>query len=214
MKTAKTARRNRQSTRPGKSIKAAKVPSKHLFSAAREELTNITTLNFNSSSSNIFEKILWAFKIAIGGTIFIYNVVDIQLDNWKDNPVLVTKVTKKLADLPLPAVTFCHKGLQKYGLVEHLGNYIDPEKKVPKEVVAIRNEFLKVQFKQVKDRMKGRNFCKWLFNLQNCEKGDNPILNPNPRNKRCTVVHLWNGNHHNPKLKQQCIVSSKTEISS
>ena len=94
MKTAKTARRNRQSTRPGKSIKAAKEPSKHLFSAAREELTNITTWNFISSSSNVLEKILWAL-IAIGGTIFIYNVVDIQLDNWKDNPVLVTKVTKK-----------------------------------------------------------------------------------------------------------------------
>ena len=124
-----------------------------------------------------------------------------QLDNWRDNPTLVTKVTKKLADMPLPAVTFCHKGLHKYGLVEHLGNYIDPEKKVPKEVVAIRNEFMKVEFQKVKNHMKGKNFCEWLFGLKWNERDDNPILNQIPSNERDT-------------MKNQCIVSSNIQMSS
>ena len=56
---------------------AIKATSNHWFSSAREELTNITTLKLvTSSGSSILEKILWAL-IAIGGTIFIYNVVDI-----------------------------------------------------------------------------------------------------------------------------------------
>lgn len=55
---------------------AIKATSNHWFSSAREELTNITTLKLVTSSGSILEKILWAL-IAIGGTIFIYNVVDI-----------------------------------------------------------------------------------------------------------------------------------------
>ena len=174
---------------------AIKATPNHWFSLAGEELTNITTLKLITSSRSILEKILWAL-VAIGGTIFIYNVVGIQLDNWRDNPALITKVTKKLADMPLPAVTFCHKGLHKYGLVEHLGNYIDPEKKVPKEVVAILNEFLKVEFQKIKDQLKGKTFCDWLFSLRKAEKDDNFILSQIPSNKTHT-------------MKAQCIVSSK-----
>ena len=187
MRSAKSAWKKRQSA------KASKVPSNHWFVAAREELTNITTLNLITSSGSMLEKILWAM-VAIGGTIFIYNVVDLQLDNWRDNPALVTKVTRKLADMPLPAVTFCPKAMQKYGLVERLGNYIDPEKKVPKEVVAIRNEFLKVEFQKIKKRMKGKPFCKWLFGLKSDEKLDNPILNQISSEERDT-------------MKDKCIVS-------
>ena len=190
---AKTACMKRQSARPGSSARARKVPSNHWFSAAREELTNITTLNLITSSDSMLEKILWTM-IAISGTVFIYQVVSLQLANWRDNPALVTKVTKKLADMPLPAVTFCHKGLHRYRLVEHLGNYIDPEKKVPKEVVAIRNEFLKVEFQKIKKRMKGKPFCEWLFGLKSHEKLDNPILNQISSEERDT-------------MKDKCIVS-------
>ena len=200
LRSAKTAWKKRQSARPGSRAKAKKVPSNHWFAAAREELTNITTLNLITSSGSILEKILWAM-IAVSGTIFIYNVVDIQLANWRDNPALVTKVTKKLADMPLPAVTFCPKAMHKYGLVEHLGNYINPKKKVPKEVVAIQNEFLKVEFQKIKDQLKGKNFCEWLFSLGYAEKRDNPILNQIPSNER-------------DNMKAKCIVSSKTEMSS
>ena len=200
MRSVRAAWKKHQSARPGSSARARKVPSNHWFAAAREELTNITTLNLITSSGSMLEKILWAM-VAIGGTIFIYNVVDLQLDNWRDNPALVTKVTRKLADMPLPAVTFCPKAMQKYGLVERLGNYIDPEKKVPKEVVAIRNEFLKVHFQKMKDHINGKNFCKWLFGLFLAEEKDNLILSQIPNNERDT-------------MEAQCIVSSWIEISS
>ena len=137
----------------------------------KEELRNITTLNLIASTSSILEKVFWAL-IAICGTLFIYDVVYIQLENWKDNPTLVTREMKKLSDMPLPSMTFCHKGLQKYGPVEHFGNFINPEKEIPEEVFAIRNEFLKVQFEKIKVDLSNTKFCEWLF------EGDDEDLMP------------------------------------
>ena len=94
----------------------------------------------------------------------------------------------------MPAATFCHKGFQKYGVVEHLGNYIHPEKKLPREVLAIRNEFLKVEFQKINKVKGGKHFCEWLFTLNRAEKLDNPILNQIPVDKR----DAW---------KTKCIVS-------
>ena len=140
-------------------------PIKHGIRALKEELKNITTLNFIANTKNVLEKIVWAM-IAICGTLFIYDVVYIQLQNWRDNPTLVTKENRRLSDMPLPSVTFCHKGLQKYGPVEQLSNLIDPEKNVPNEIVAIRNEFLKVEYQKMKGNLDGINFCDWHFNMK------------------------------------------------
>ena len=140
-----------------------------------EELKNFTTLNLIANTSSILEKIFWA-SIAILGTLFIYNVVFVQLQNWEDNPTLITTEMKRLSNMPLPSVTFCHKGLEKYGVVEQLANYIDPEKQVPKEVVAIRNEFLKLQIRKRSKDLDGTDFCTWLFKLKGDERDDNMIL--------------------------------------
>ena len=145
----------------------------------KDELRNITTLNLIFNSTNFFEKIIWA-SIAILGTIFIYEVMFIQLENWRINPTLMTKEMKKLSDMPLPSMTFCHKGLLKYGIAEKLANLIDPEKEVPKEVLDIRNEFLKVQFQKINAKLDGSDFCEWLFNLNHAEGDDNPILKSKP----------------------------------
>ena len=144
------------------------------FQRIKEELRNFTTVNLIADASSILEKVFWAL-IAILGTLFIIDVVVIQLDYWRENPILVTKQTLKLSDMPLPSMTFCHKGLQKYGIVERLGNYIDPEKEIPEEVFNVRNEFIEVQFKRiVKDS--GINFCEWLFDKNNSLSKDHPIL--------------------------------------
>ena len=145
----------------------------------REELTNVQTLDLIFRASNILEKIFWAV-VAISGTIFIYHVVVLQLGNWQDNPTLVTTINRRLSDMPLPAVTFCHKGLNKYGPVERLLNFIDPEKNVPKDILAIQNQFLKVKFQEIKKRLYGGNFCQWLFNLPFEEKHNNIILSQIP----------------------------------
>ena len=110
----------------------------------KEELNNITSFNLISNSQNIIEKILWA-AIAILGTIFIYNVVSTQLQYWEYHPSVTSLQTMQLNDFELPAVTFCHKGLQKYSIVERFANYIDTEKNVPEEFFKIRNIGMKVQ---------------------------------------------------------------------
>ena len=132
------------------------------FKVVIDELKNITTVNLIANASSILEKILWAM-IAIFGTLFIYQNIDAQLRYWNENPALVTKQTVKLSDMPVPSVTFCHKGLQKYGPVERLANMINPEKTIPKEVFQIRNEFLKMQFLKIKDYLEREDFCSWLF---------------------------------------------------
>ena len=81
--------------------------------------------------------------------------------------------------MPLPSMTFCHKGLQKYGSIERLANFIDPEKDIPKEVFAVRNEFLKIQFQKIKNDLEGTNFCDWLFGLEGDEREDNSTVMDN-----------------------------------
>ena len=117
----------------------------------KEELNNITSFNLFSNSRNLIEKILWA-AIAILGTIFIYNVVSTQLQYWEEHPAVTSLQTMDLNDFKLPAVTFCHKGLQKYSIVERFANYIDPEKNVPEEFFKIRNIGIKVQI--IREKLK------------------------------------------------------------
>ena len=164
---------------------------------AKDELKNITTVNLIANASSILEKILWAM-IAIFGTLFIYDVVVIQLDYWNENPTLVTKQLVKLSNMPVPSVTFCHKGLQKYGPVERLVNMIDPEKTIPKEVFEIRNEFLKQQFKMINDNLEKEDYCSWLFGLTIDQKIDNPILREIPSDKQDLIKSEC----------QVCIISS------
>ena len=159
--------------------------------AAKDEVANIRTLDLILKPSSFLEKIFWAI-LAIYGTYFIvYDVFYVQLVYWQENPALLTKENIKLSEMPLPSVTFCHKGLQKYGAVERLANYIDPEKKVPKEIVGIRNEFLKVEFQKGKERMKDGDFCDWLFGLKDKlgkqEYFDNPILGQIPEGQEQTA---------------------------
>ena len=154
-------------------------PKKPKLAPLKDELRNITTLNLIASTKNFLEKIISA-SIAILGTLFIYDVMFIQLENWRLNPTLMTKETKKLSYMPLPSMTFCHKGFHKYGIAEKLANLIDPGKQVPKEVLTIRNEFLKVQFQKINVRLDGTDLCEWLFSLVGDERADHPILKPMP----------------------------------
>ena len=102
----------------------------------------------------------------------------------------------KLSDMPLPSITLCHKGMQKYGAAERLTNMIDPEKEIPKDVLAIRNEFLKVQFQKINDKLDGTDFCEWLFSLIGDKQEDHPIL----RNRSLEVQQM---------MKDDCKVSNK-----
>ena len=127
----------------------------------KTELFNIRTINLSSSAKNIAEKVLWA-SIAILGTIWIGSIGMSQLNFWNENPVLVTKGVKSLSDLNKPTITLCHKGMQNFGFVERMANYIDTTKEIPKEVFEIRNVAIKSQylrFRQNKNIDLQGNFC-------------------------------------------------------
>ena len=67
--------------------------------------------------------------------------------------------------------------LTDYGPIEKLGNYINPNKSIPKEVVAIRNEFLKVQFQKLNGRIDhSENFCEWLDSISWTDEGKENVI--------------------------------------
>ena len=118
---------------------------KHIptFAPIKEEFHGFTSVRLIHATQNVLEKIFW-ISIAIVGTIWIGDLFINQVNYWNENPVLVTKGTKALSEITAPAVTFCHKGVLKYSLVENLVNILDINKTIPSEIFQIRNEAIKV----------------------------------------------------------------------
>lgn len=110
----------------------------------KEQLKAILSFKLMISSSSVLEKLFW-FVISFGGTVYIIYILTSQFSYWEENATLITKGSKPLSDVKLPAVTFCHKGMQKYAIAEKLINFIDPQKEIPKEIFEIRNEAIKAQ---------------------------------------------------------------------
>ena len=141
------------------------------LSKLKEEANNITSFNLIGNATTFLEKIVWA-SIFIWGSWFIYDVVTTQLTFWHENPILTTTTTKALKEIKPPAVTFCHKALEKYGPFERLTNYFDPKKRVPKEISKIlltvaKNDFSKLSkmYQWTENQMKGKS-RKVLFSLK------------------------------------------------
>ena len=128
------------------------------ISPLKEQLKAILSFKLIHSSKHLLEKLFWLI-IALGGTIYILYIVTSQFNYWNENPILVTKGSMPLANANLPAVTFCHKGMQKYALVERLVNHIDPTKNVPKEILEIRNEAIKAQVMKLNKDIPDVDIC-------------------------------------------------------
>ena len=123
-----------------------------------DQMKAILSIKLISSSKSVLEKLFW-ISIAFGGTIYITYIVTNQISYWGENPVLKTTDIISLSRLELPAITFCHKGIQKFALAERLGNYIDCNKTIPTEIfeirtLAMRNQVSKIS-KQLKDSFDG-----------------------------------------------------------
>lgn len=136
----------------------------------KEQLKAILSFKLVTSSKSILEKLFW-FIISFGGTIYITYIVCNQINYWERNPVLKTSDKFPLSKLKSPAITFCHKGIQKYALIERLGNYIDCNKTIPEEIYNIRNSAIKIQVNKIKSQMltsRVIDFCQ----LQKKENGN------------------------------------------
>ena len=109
-----------------------------------DQMKAILSIKLISSSKSVLEKLFW-ISIAFGGTIYITYIVTNQISYWGENPVLKTTDIISLSRLELPAITFCHKGIQKFALAERLGNYIDCNKNIPKEIFELRSHAIRNQ---------------------------------------------------------------------
>ena len=150
----------------------------------KDQFKAILSVKLITQAKNVFEQVFWSFIVLLA-TIYISYIMIASLNYWNENPRLVTKGSKPLSEMKQPAVTFCHKGLQKYAVVERLANYIDPAKEIPEQVYRIRNEGLKIHVHDFKSKFpfeNRHNFCnldkkngQWLLNpmdkyaYPNCE---------------------------------------------
>ena len=111
------------------------------------ELRRITTIDLVSKSSNLLEKLLWSL-IGIIGTIWavyfitlqviqLYSITNfsiiflqvttfLKVISWDESPSVLIQGNIETTDLKYPAVTICPKVSTRYGIVERLGNYINP----------------------------------------------------------------------------------------
>ena len=92
----------------------------------KEEAFNVRTVDLISKSKKIAERLFW-FLVAFCGALWFFTFMASQVEIWKQNSVLITKANVKLSDLDYPAVTFCSKTANKYGIAERFGNYLDPK---------------------------------------------------------------------------------------
>ena len=92
----------------------------------KEQLLQIRTLHFSKNASNFLEKLIWISIVIFGITWFCY-FINFQFEVWRDDGVYLAKAELELSDINYPAITFCSQGANKLGIVEGLGNYIDPD---------------------------------------------------------------------------------------
>ena len=90
----------------------------------KEEFLDIRTVNLISKTKTVVERLFW-FLIALSGTIWFFYFMSYQFKIWNRNSIHITKANLNLSDLHYPAVTFCSKSANKYGVAERLGNYLN-----------------------------------------------------------------------------------------
>ena len=139
----------------------------------KEELNDISSFRRTLNTRNVLEKLLW-ISIAICGTGFIFHIVENQLVYWSENQVLITKKSLPLSELKKPAVTYCNKGLYKFGLSETLINHVDWKRKTKENVISLRLDLLKT-FVENSDSLKNWNkncndFCQVRIEHIRCKK--------------------------------------------
>ena len=73
-------------------------------------------------------------------TIFALYLLFLQVISWNQSPSVLIQGNVETTDLKYPAVTLCPKVTTRWGIVERLGNYIDPLN-LPEEFLSIRHDF-------------------------------------------------------------------------
>ena len=90
----------------------------------KEEFSDVRTVDLISKSKKMAERLFW-FLIATSGTMWFFIFMSFQFEIWNRNSIQITKADVNLSDLNYPAVTFCSKSANKYGVAERVGNYLN-----------------------------------------------------------------------------------------
>ena len=101
----------------------------------KEEILGFRTIGLIKSATLIIEKLFWLL-IAMAGTLWFFYFMGFQISLWNTHSTKATKGQLKLSDIDYPAVTFCSKVANKYGIVERFGNHLDPHAKLKNEDLA------------------------------------------------------------------------------
>ena len=101
----------------------------------KQEVLKVKTIELVNRASRVLEKLLW-IAIAISGTVWFLSFMSFQFKIWNENLTFRTESDVDLSDIDRPAVTFCSKTVNKYGIVERLGNHINPKAKLNQEFFA------------------------------------------------------------------------------
>ena len=112
-----------------------------LIQNLKQELLKIKTIELTTGASRVIEKLFW-MTIAISGTFWFLYFMSFQFKLWNDNSTFRTDANLNLSDIGHPAVTFCSKTTNKYGIVERFGNYLDSNVKLDHEFFTWLQNFI------------------------------------------------------------------------
>ena len=87
--------------------------------------TSIGGIKFIFESETKLERIFWTSIITLG-LVVVTITIRKQVNSWNSRPIAQTITSTKVENIPYPAITFCHPGWNKFGLMEHLINMMDP----------------------------------------------------------------------------------------
>ena len=89
-------------------------------------------------ASNIVEIFLW-ISLGILGITWILYIMNVMIKD--ENPLLAIRGDIDLSEIEYPAITICSEKTTKYAFAERLGNYVDPELKLPYRLKKLQRKF-------------------------------------------------------------------------
>ena len=130
----------------------------------KEEILGFRTLGLIKSATLIIEKLFWLL-IVILGTIWFIFFIGFQITLWNTHPTTATKGQLALSDIDYPAVTFCSKVANKYGIVERFGNHLDPHTKLKNDELSwLQKQIMNCSFSKHVENVKKWNGVKGQTN--------------------------------------------------
>ena len=150
------------------------------FDSIKRELQNIRTVDLTKESTHIYGRGVWTM-IAMFGLIWFFFFMNFQIQLWNDKNIILSKALMELSDIDYPGVTFCSKSVNKLGVCERLGNYLNPDIKLDIESLSwIKKSVIKCAIEQRSPSygavpskcLRTYNFKKFFFTLKNIELCD------------------------------------------